>query len=242
MWPCVITIASVDAGGTGSGTWLSACVACVPCNSPQSTYTCLPLASVRRCLLPVTVPAAPTNVSSATGFLRDDFGVRDLRRHRDAARARLALIARQTRVDEPFGIGVFDQRGARGLLHELRDAREIVRDAAGVAQHADQLALVVRDAELAQRAAAPADEQHEVGAVDVVRLAAHQPRAGEHDRRIRVERRLEHVDVLFARARRRHAEALAAAVVRAEHRGMRQSRARAGYDHAAELGDAPAEP
>src|SRR5947209_17245218 len=102
MCPCVMTIASVCAGGTGSGASLSTSVACVPWNRPQSTYTCLPLASVRRCLLPVTVPAAPTNVSSATGFLRHDFGVRDLRRHRDAAGALLALIAFETRFDERF--------------------------------------------------------------------------------------------------------------------------------------------
>src|SRR5947209_8377118 len=241
MCPCVSTIASVCAAGIGSGASFSATVSREPWNIPQSTYRCLS-PTVSRCLLPVTVPAAPTKVSSATCAASGAVRGPGLRGHRDAARPVLGDVAVETRVDQTFGIVVLDQQRAGVLAHQLRDAVEVVRDPARVAQHADQLPFVVRDGELAERPAAPAGEQHEVGAVDVVRLAPHQPGPREHDRRVGIERRLEHLHVLLARARRRDAETRPARLVRAEHGRMRQPRARTGDDHAAALGDPPPQP
>src|SRR5947209_19619005 len=121
MCPCVSTIASVCAAGIGSGASFSATVSREPWNIPQSTYRCLS-PTVRRCLLPVTVPAAPTKVSSATRAALRAVRRTGLRGERDAARPVLADVAAQTRVDQTFGLVVRDQHRAGLLAHHLADA------------------------------------------------------------------------------------------------------------------------
>src|SRR5690349_2841734 len=106
----------------------------------------------------------------------------------------------------------------------------MVRQSAGVGDDPDQLSFVVGDAELTERAAPAADEDDEVGAVDVVYLAAHEPRSGEYHRGVWLERRFVELDVFLRRMRGRNAQTLTAGLVRAEHRGMRQSRASSGDD------------
>src|SRR5579872_822150 len=99
IWPCVMTTASICAAGTGSGTLLSATMSEVPWKSPQSMKMRFPLL-LSRCLLPVTVPAAPTKVSSATRFLHDA-QARARRRH-DGLRVAIEGLRTRNRFGAVF--------------------------------------------------------------------------------------------------------------------------------------------
>src|SRR5579872_2418155 len=100
-------------------------------------------------------------------------------------------------VDQLLRTAAGQQYGPRVLLHELGNSRKLVADAARIGQHSDELAFVVGDTKLAQRSAASPDEDDEVGAVNVVRLAAHQSRSGKDHRRVRLQRGSVDVDVFF---------------------------------------------
>ncbi len=73
-------------------------------------------------------------------------------------------------VDQRVGVGILDQDGARCLSKQARDRLELIGESTRVPQDADELSFVVGDGELAKRSAASADEDHEVGTVDVVQL------------------------------------------------------------------------
>ena len=114
---------------------------------------------------------------------------------------------------------------------------ELIADTARVREHPDELPFIVGDTKLAERSTAAAHEKDEIGAVNVVRFAAHQAGPGEDHRRVRLKRRGVDVDVFFARECRRDAKADAAGISGAEHCRMREAWASAGDDRAAALGN-----
>src|SRR5665213_341071 len=115
-----MTTAAISEGGIGIGASLSARTSTTPWNRPQSTRKCLPPVETR-CLLPVTVPAAPMKVSSATRLLRDSGTAQHIlagtiERHR--ARDALVVVDIQARVDQGCGIVVVDEDGAGVFFHQ----------------------------------------------------------------------------------------------------------------------------
>src|SRR5579884_2136686 len=127
MCPCVTITASTSLGLTGSGTLLSAVTSAVPWKSPQSMKTCRP-SLVSKCLLPVTVPAAPTNVSSATRFLQNAGAVESF-----GARHGARAVRVQTAVHQLLRIVVGDDYGSGTLAHHRDDTLQMIRDAARIA-------------------------------------------------------------------------------------------------------------
>src|SRR5579871_6904310 len=125
MWPCVTITASNWLGLTGRGMLFKATMSCVPWKRPQSIRTWCPFV-VRRCLLPVTVPAAPINVISATALLQNARTRTSGRHRRCSNRAVEGLRAGygvrpvqfQAAVNQMFGLAFGNDRRARLLMDE----------------------------------------------------------------------------------------------------------------------------
>src|SRR4029077_15970051 len=126
---------------------------------PQSSSTRLPSVVSIRCLLPVTTPAAPINVIDAInaplcGFLFNESGWPQVVRFPEFGDAI---------VHERLRIRVVDQSRPRDLAELWHDAFKLVGHTARIREHADHLALVVRDAEFTERSRAAARDDDSVG-------------------------------------------------------------------------------
>src|SRR5207245_1476902 len=73
------------------------------------------------------------------------------------------------------------QLGASVLVNDLDQLRQDRRDAARALENADELALVVGDGELAERARAAAHDDDDVARADVGDFPTHQAAAGVDD-------------------------------------------------------------
>src|SRR5450755_2423724 len=190
--------ASTVFGSTGGGVQLRASRSRSPWYMPQSSSTRLPSVVSMRCLLPVTTPAAPIKVMAAINapscrFFFDECGWTQVVRFPEL---------RDATVDKRLGIRIVDQVRPGDLAEFRHDAFQLVGHTARAGQHADHLALVVSDAEFAERARAAASDDDDVGRMDVMHFAAHKPAAGIDDDIVGVDRRLILVDVFAARERR----------------------------------------
>jgi hypothetical protein len=102
----------------------------------------------------------------------------------------------------PPRVVVVHHLGAGVLAQGRGDRGERLGDSAGPREHTDQLALLVGDGELAERARAATDDDDDIAAPDIDQLAPHRAEAGEDEHVVLAVRRAVRLYVLAQGGRR----------------------------------------